>query len=70
MIMAIPSQLGFKAMQITNAVLACLSAWMVVKIIYKMELKNAWLAVLITLFSPIYFLISLTVLSEIMFSFF
>jgi len=70
MIMAIPSQLGFKAMQITNAVLASLSAWMVVKIIYKMELKNAWLAVLITLFSPIYFLISLTVLSEIMFSFF
>ncbi len=70
MIMGIPSQLGFKAMQITNAILACLSALMVVKIIHKMELKNAWLAVLITLFTPIYFLISLTVLAEIMFSFF
>ncbi|MDZ4757596.1 MAG: hypothetical protein SGJ10_05590 [Bacteroidota bacterium] len=70
MIMSLPAQLGFKAVQIVNALLACLSAWFAVKIIYKMELKNAWIAILITLFSPMYFLISLTVLSEIMFSFF
>ncbi len=69
MLMAIPAQLGFKAVQITNALLACLTAYMSIGIARKMGLKEDWLLVLLVLFSPIYFVISLTVLSEILFSF-
>lgn len=69
MLMSLPAQLGFKAMQITNAMLACATALLSVQIAKYMGLKNNWWLVVLTLFSPIYFLISLSVLSEIMFAF-
>ncbi|MBI3235367.1 MAG: hypothetical protein HYZ42_15250, partial [Bacteroidetes bacterium] len=69
MLMSIPAQLGFKAVQITNAVLACLTTYMSIGIAKKMNLKEDWLVIIMIVFSPIYFLISLTVLSEILFSF-
>lgn len=69
MIMSIPAQIGFKAVQITNALLACASSYIAIGICKKMNLTNHWFLVLLILFSPIYFVISLTALSEIMFSF-
>lgn len=62
------AQFGFVAVRILNSVLGLLTGWFVWKLAEKLELKNGWFAVVVAVFTPIYFALMSTGMTEIVFS--
>lgn len=62
------AQFGFVAVRILNSVLGLLTGWFVWKLAEKLKLKNAWFAVVVAVFTPIYFALMSTGMTEIIFS--
>ena len=68
-IVAAPFSLfGFVAVRILNSVLGLLAGWFVWKLTEKLKLENAWFAVVVAVFTPIYFALMSTGMTEIIFS--
>ncbi len=68
-ILAAPfAQLGFVAVRILNAVLGLITGWFVWKLAGQLKLKNGWFAVVVAVFTPIYFVMLSTGMTEIVFS--
>lgn len=63
------AQFGFKGAVTFNIILSVLSGFLVYKSGQKMNLKNAWLGIVFTVFTPIFFYISFSSLTEILFAF-
>ena len=69
-IMASPfCQFGFQGVKLFNVLLGCLTALFVFLTAKKMDIKKSWLAILFLIFTPMYFLMTLTGLTEIQFGF-
>ncbi len=62
-------QFGFKGLQIFNILLACSSAYVAYLISKKLELNAPHFSILFCLFAPVYFHVTLSGLTEILFSF-
>lgn len=68
-ILAAPfAQFGFVAVRILNSVLGILTGWYIWKLAGKLNLKNGWFAVVVAVFTPIYFALMSTGMTEIIFS--
>lgn len=68
-ILAAPfAQFGFVAVRILNSVLGLLTGWFVWKLAGKLKLENGWFAVVVAVFTPIYFVMLSTGMTEIVFS--
>jgi hypothetical protein len=68
-ILAAPfAQFGFVAVRILNSVLGLLTGWFVWKLAGKLKLENGWFAVVVAVFTPIYFALMSTGMTEIIFS--
>jgi len=63
------SQFGFQGLKLFNVILGCLSAFLAFLTARKLGIKRAWLAILFVIFTPLYFLMTLTGLTEIQFGF-
>jgi Gpi18-like mannosyltransferase len=63
------SQFGFQGLKLFNVILGCLSAFLAFLTARKLGIKRAWLAILFIIFTPLYFLMTLTGLTEIQFGF-
>lgn len=63
------SQLGFGGLKLFNVLLGCLSAFLAFLTARKIGITRAWLAILFVIFTPLYFLMTLTGLTEIQFGF-
>ena len=63
------AQFGFKGSVMFNIIIAILSGVLVAKSAKKMGVENSWLAILLTVFSPMFFVISFSSLTEILFAF-
>ena len=69
-IMSAPfSQFGFLGLKLFNILLGCLTAYLAFLIARKIGIRQSWLAVLFVIFTPMYFLMTLTGLTEIQFGF-
>jgi Gpi18-like mannosyltransferase len=69
-IMASPfCQFGFQGLKVFNVLLGCLSAFLAFLTARKIGIDRAWLAILFVIFTPMYFLMTLTGLTEIQFGF-
>ncbi len=64
------AQLGFKAVQLFNLALAVITLWFVFKIAKQIFPSGAIFTVVFTAFAPVYFLLMLTCLTEVLFSLF
>ena len=62
------AQFGFVAVRILNSVLGLLTGWFVWKLAGKLKLGNGWFAVVVAVFTPIYFALMSTGMTEIVFS--
>jgi hypothetical protein len=62
------AQFGFKGFQFFNVIAGLLSAFFAYLTVRKLEFNNAWLVIIFTCFAPIYFIIMLSGLTEILFS--
>ncbi|MDX9695650.1 MAG: hypothetical protein RBT49_07640 [Bacteroidales bacterium] len=62
------AQFGFKGIQFFNVIAGLLSAFFAYLTVRKLEFNNAWLVIIFTCFAPIYFIIMLSGLTEILFS--
>ncbi len=62
------AQFGFVAVRILNSVLGLLTGWFVWKLAGKLKLENGWFAVVLAVFTPIYFALMSTGMTEIVFS--
>lgn len=69
-LISVPAQLGFKAVQIATALASVASVHFAVKLARKCGVQESWLLACFILFTPVYFNMSLTVLSEIWFALF
>jgi hypothetical protein len=68
-IVAAPFSLfGFVTVRILNSVLGLLAGWFVWKLAEKLKFENAWFAVVGAVFTPIYFALMSTGMTEIIFS--
>ncbi len=68
-ILAAPfAQFGFVAVRILNSVLGILTGWYIWKLAGKLNLKNGWFAAVVAVFTPIYFALMSTGMTEIVFS--
>ncbi|HKL09392.1 MAG TPA: hypothetical protein VJ896_11500 [Bacteroidales bacterium] len=63
------AQFGFKGIQLFNVILGLLTALFAYLALKKLEFKNAWLIIFFICFTPIYFIIMPSGLTEILFSF-
>ena len=61
--------IGFKWAVAFNIILSVASGFLVYKSALKLKIKNAWLGIVFTVFTPIFFYISFSTLTEIMFAF-
>lgn len=61
--------LGFKWAVSFNIILSVLSGLLVYKSAIKLGIKNAWLGIIFTVFTPIFFYVSFSTLTEIIFAF-
>jgi hypothetical protein len=69
-ILAAPlAQFGFKGAVTFNIIISILSGLLVSKSAEKLNIQNAWTGVLFTVFTPMFFLISFSSLTEILFAF-
>ena len=62
------AQFGFKGVQFFNFAAGLLAAFIAYLTARKLQFANAWLAIIFTCFTPIYFIIMLSGLTEILFS--
>jgi len=62
------AQLGFVAVRLLNSVLGLFVGWFVWKIGKRLNLENAWFAAVIAVFTPIYFVLMSSGMTEIIFS--
>lgn len=62
------AQFGFVAVRILNSVLGLITGWFVWKLAGRLKLENAWFAVVVAVFTPIYFALMSTGMTEIVFS--
>ncbi|MGE0090783.1 MAG: hypothetical protein AB7S50_15020 [Bacteroidales bacterium] len=62
------AQFGFKGIQFFNVIAGLLSAFFAYLTVRKLEFNNAWLVIIFTCFAPVYFIIMLSGLTEILFS--
>jgi len=62
------AQFGFKGIQFFNVIAGLLSAFLAYLTVRKLEFNNAWLVIVFTCFAPVYFIIMLSGLTEILFS--
>lgn len=62
------AQFGFKGIQFFNVVAGLLTALFTYLIVRKFEYKNSWLIIIFTCFTPIYFIVMQSGLTEILFS--
>ena len=62
------AQFGFAAVRILNSVLGLLTGWFIWKLAGKMKLENGWFAAVVAVFTPIYFALMSTGMTEIIFS--
>ena len=68
-ILAAPfAQFGFVAVRILNSVLGLLTGWFVWKLAGKLKFENGWFAAVVAVFTPIYFALMSTGMTEIVFS--
>lgn len=63
------SQFGFQGLKMFNVLLGCLSAFLGFLTARKIGIAKAWIAILFVIFTPIYFLMTMTGLTEIQFGF-
>ncbi len=70
LIMAPVAQLGYQAIKIFNAILAVIAAFLTYRTARIMDLKYAWISILMLLFAPIYTLLAISGMTEILFSLF
>jgi hypothetical protein len=63
------SQFGFGGLKLFNVLLGCLSAFLAFLTARKIGIRQSWLAILFVIFTPMYFLMTLTGLTEIQFGF-
>ena len=63
------SQFGFMGLKLFNVLLGCLSAFLAFLTARKIGIRQSWLAILFVIFTPMYFLMTLTGLTEIQFGF-
>jgi hypothetical protein len=63
------SQFGFGGMKFFNVLLGCITAYLAYRIADKTEITPAWMAILFVIFTPMYFLMTMTGLTEIQFGF-
>lgn len=63
------AQFGFKGSVTFNILIAIFSGVLVYKSALKLEVSNAWVGILFTVFTPIFFLVSFSSLTEIVFAF-
>ena len=62
------AQFGFAAVRILNSVLGLLTGWFIWKLAGKLKLENGWFATVVAVFTPIYFALMSTGMTEIIFS--
>lgn len=62
------SQLGYSGAVLFNLICGLLSAWFAYLIAKRMEYRHAWVAIVFTIFTPVYLIIMYTSLTEILFS--
>jgi hypothetical protein len=62
-------QIGFQGAKLFNVLQGCLTALFAFLIAKKMDVSKPWLAILFVIFTPMYFLMTLTGLTEIQFGF-
>ncbi len=62
------AQFGFVAVRILNSVLGLLTGWFIWKLAGKLKLENGWFALVVAVFTPIYFALMSTGMTEIIFS--
>lgn len=68
-ILAAPfAQLGFVAVRILNSILGLLTAWYVWKLANRLNFEYSWFAAVVAVFTPIYFAMMPTGMTEILFS--
>ena len=68
-ILAAPfAQFGFTAVRILNSVLGLITAWFVWKLAGLLNFKFRWFAVITVIFTPVYFTMLSTGMTEILFS--
>jgi len=63
------SQFGFQGMKLFNILLGCISAYLAFLIARKIGIARAWLAPLFVILTPLFFLMTITGLTEIQFGF-
>lgn len=63
------AQFGFKGIQLFNVILGLLTGLFAYLALKKLEFKNAWVIIFFICFTPIYFIIMQSGLTEILFSF-
>jgi ABC-type cobalt transport system substrate-binding protein len=63
------SQFGFMGLKLFNVLLACLTAFLAFLTARKIGITKAWLAIAFVILTPMYFLMTLTGLTEIQFGF-
>lgn len=63
------AQFGFNGIKVFNIIIGLLTALFTFLIAKELKLKNAWLVIVFTSFTPIYFIMHFTALTEILFSF-
>ncbi|OFX20978.1 MAG: hypothetical protein A2041_05665 [Bacteroidetes bacterium GWA2_31_9b] len=62
------AQFGFKGIQFFNVIAGLLTAFFAYLTVRKLEYTNTWLVILFTCFTPVYFILMLSGLTEILFS--
>jgi hypothetical protein len=60
---------GFETLRVVNTLLGLITAWFIWKLAVKMGFKYPWFAAVIAVFSPIYFVMISSGMTEILFSF-
>src|SRR6185503_15916015 len=69
LIVAPVAQLGFNAVKILNLLFSCGTLLLTYKVGRKLELKDSWMAVVLTAFAPLFMIITLSGLTEPLFAF-
>gem|GEM_PF-1680338 len=59
---------GFHSLKIFNIICALFSSYITYLIAQKLRLKYSWLVIIFIIFSPVYFIVSISTLTEILFS--
>jgi hypothetical protein len=62
------AQLGMTGVRIFNVVAGLLTAWFCYLLAVELKLKHAWFAVVVAVFTPIYFVMMFTGMTEVLFS--